>query len=108
VAVIVDGMDHSNKAEGQSMPKVIIAPITYNKALPTEKWLNLEELATVHVTSEQPNFPIESAFNPEGIGWRAASPGTQTIRLVFDGPQQINRIWLLFEETETRGRRSFF
>jgi hypothetical protein len=89
------------------MRKVIIAPVTYNKELPTEDWLNLDELATVHVTSEDPNFPVESAFTAEDAGWRAASAGTQTIRLVFDEPQQIKRIWLLFEETENARTQEF-
>ena len=89
------------------MRKVIIAPITYDKALPTEKWLNLDELATVHVTSEEPTLPIESAFTAKGVGWRAASAGIQTIRLVFDEPQKINRIWLVFEETDNARTQEF-
>jgi F5/8 type C domain len=89
------------------MRKVIIAPVRYDKVLPTEIWLNLDELATVHVTSEQPSYPIESAFTPDGVGWRAASNGTQTIRLVFDEPQKITRIWLMFEETENARTQEF-
>ena len=45
--------------------------------------LNLEEKADVEVTSEAEGYPIESAFTfGAGPGWRAASPGTQRIRLV--------------------------
>ena len=36
------------------------------------QWLDLEGISTVEVTSEDPNFPIESAFAGEGRGWRAA------------------------------------
>ena len=34
-------------------------------------------------------------------GWRAADSGSQTIRLIFDQPQRLTRISLVFEETET-------
>lgn len=65
------------------------------------KWLNLEELAAVEVTSEDPAHPIESALVPginNGEGWRAGQPGEQTIRLIFDQPQRIERIRLnMFE-----------
>jgi len=87
--------------------KLIIAPLKYDKLLPTENWLNLDELATVHVTSEQPDHPVESAFLAGGVGWRAASKGTQTIRLVFDETQHINRIWLMFEEAENARTQEF-
>src|SRR5229473_6297964 len=33
---------------------------------------------------------------------RAAEPGIQTIRLIFDEPQQLRRILVVFEETETK------
>src|SRR5256712_13951548 len=35
-------------------------------------------------------------------GWRAADPGTQTIRLIFDQPQRLTRISLVFEENEIK------
>jgi hypothetical protein len=40
-------------------------------------------------------------------GWRAADSGTQTIRLIFDVPQPIRRIWLVFEETEVGRTQEF-
>ena len=40
-------------------------------------------------------------------GWRAANPGTQTIRLLFDQPQRLSRISLVFEETETARTQEF-
>ena len=43
----------------------------------------------------------------EAQGWRAASPGTQTIRLLFDHPQKLKRIALVFEETETERTQEF-
>jgi hypothetical protein len=82
--------------------KLIIAPVKYNSAIPNESWRNLEDLAAVEITSEEVGFPIEAALSSEGDGkgWRAATAGTQTIRLVFDEPQRISRIWLLFEDSE--------
>jgi hypothetical protein len=40
-------------------------------------------------------------------GWRAADSGTQTIRLIFDEPQKLTRISLLFEESETERTQEF-
>jgi hypothetical protein len=40
-------------------------------------------------------------------GWRAADSGTQTIRLIFDEPQRLTRIALVFEETETERTQEF-
>jgi|SRR6516162_814094 len=67
-------------------------------------WLDLEAVARVEVTSEDPAHPIESALLSIGAtGWRAQSPGEQTIRLLFDVPYRLRRIRLLFrEEKEVR------
>jgi len=67
-------------------------------------WLDLEALARVEVTSEDAAQPIESALLTVGAtGWRAESPGEQTVRLLFDTPQRLRRIRLLFrEEKESR------
>lgn len=47
--------------------------------------LNLETAAAVEVTSEDADHPIESALVlRDTTGWRAALPGTQVVRLVFD------------------------
>jgi len=40
-------------------------------------------------------------------GWRAADSGAQTIRLIFDQPQRVKRIALVFEETETERTQEF-
>jgi hypothetical protein len=68
------------------------------------RWLDLEALARVEVTSEDAAHPIESALLTVGAtGWRAESPGEQTVRLLFEAPQRLRRIRLLFrEEKETR------
>jgi hypothetical protein len=71
-------------------------------ASPIGEWLDLERLAAVELTSQDPEYPIEAALLPghagSGTGWRAASPGTQTIRVVFDEPQPVRRIRLHFVE----------
>jgi len=55
----------------------------------------------VEVSSEDNDFPIESALvSGETPGWRAAMSGTETIRLVFDQPQKLKQISLVFEEKE--------
>jgi hypothetical protein len=40
-------------------------------------------------------------------GWRAAQPGPQTVRLVFDQPQRIERIYLEFREEELERTQQF-
>lgn len=63
-------------------------------------WLDVESLAEVEITSEDPAHPIEFALLPgQDSGWRAAGPGPQTIRLIFARPQRLQRIFLKFVET---------
>jgi hypothetical protein len=63
------------------------------------QWLRLEGLADVEVTSEDAAHPVESALvSDQGDGWRAAAPGDQTIRLLFNSPQSLRRIRLDFIE----------
>jgi hypothetical protein len=64
-------------------------------------WIDLDRLAQVEVTSEEVDHPIDSALIPgAGSGWRAAQPGEQTIRLLFDEPLRLKRIHLMFQEDE--------
>jgi hypothetical protein len=71
-------------------------------------WLDLEHLAQVEITSEDANYPIESALIPgAGPGWRAAQPGEQTIRLLFDEPLRLKRIHLVFSEGELERTQEF-
>src|SRR6266436_6206662 len=73
-----------------------------------EEWLDLEEIARVEVTSENPNFPIEAALAAgEGSGWRAAKKGKQIIRIVLDNPRTLRRIRLEFSETEIERTQEF-
>ena len=71
-------------------------------------WLDVSTIARVEVTSEDWRQPIESAFDEnDARGWRAAERGNQTIRLFFDEPQRIRRIWLRFIELETERTQQF-
>jgi hypothetical protein len=73
-----------------------------------EGWLDVERAAIVEITSEDRNFPVESAFvSKEAQGWRAAMAGTQTIRLIFDQPQRLKQISLVFEEKEIPRMQEF-
>jgi len=69
------------------------------KSVTEESWLDLEAMAQVELTSEDPARPIEGALLPNGqSGWRAAEPGSQSIRLLFHQPQRLRRILLRFDE----------
>jgi len=89
--------------------RIFHPPTQRSEPLPSVKdCLELERLALVEITSEDTAFPIESALLPgTGPGWRAAHSGEQTIRLLFDEPQNLRRISLLFEETEAARTQEF-
>ena len=89
------------------MRKRIISRTLHSPA-PERKWLDLERIASVEMTSEDETFPIEAALVGQGRGgWRAAEPGIETIRLIFDEPQKLRRVSILFEETEAKRTQEF-
>jgi hypothetical protein len=57
--------------------KNLIDPATVDPGVRSDQeWLDLEQTAKVEVTSEDPNFPIESAStSAEGPAWQAAKKG---------------------------------
>ena len=65
---------------------------------------DIAAIATVLVTSETINHPIDHAFDTQrGLGgshWIAAEPGEQVLILAFDTAQTIHRIILEIEELE--------
>ena len=90
------------------MRKRVQSLATKNSALTDRDWLDLEGLAQVEVTSEDSTHPVESALLPGAeSGWRAALPGKQTIRLIFDRPQALHRISLVFVEPEVARTQEF-
>ena len=90
------------------MRKRPITPIPQTGTPLDEGWLNLDRMAVVEVTSEERDYPVDSALVAgETRSWRAADSGTQTVRLIFDEPQRLTRIALVFEETETERTQEF-
>jgi hypothetical protein len=62
-------------------------------------WLDLEDIATAEISSEDPQHPFEQALRTDTAnGWRASAPGRQMVRIHFDSPQSIRRINLQFRE----------
>ena len=73
-----------------------------------QTWLDLKQIATVEVTSEDPRFPIECALSLNaGPGWRAGGAGEQRIRIVFDNPVSLHRMELRFHEPDTERTQEF-
>ena len=90
------------------MRKSLITAIPQDAPPLDEGWLDLDRAAVVEFTSEEKEYPVESALvSGETQGWRAGSPGTQTVRLLFDHPQRLRRISLVFEETVTERTQEF-
>ncbi len=72
------------------------------------EWLDLENIAQVELTSEDPAFPIEHALGKTvTTGWRASETGPQVIRLLFDKPQTIRRIQVHFVDRASERAQEF-
>jgi hypothetical protein len=95
--------------ENKSMRKRILGPSQVSgRPQKGQGWLDLEQIATNEVTSEEPDFPIESVFNLEDRGgWRAYQQGLQQIRIIFDQPITVRRIQLHFLEPEVERTQEF-
>jgi len=90
------------------MRKRLITPAAERLGTRGQGWLDLELAAVVELTSEDEHFPIESAFRSgDARGWRAAAPGPQTIRLIFDHPQRLQCVSLVFEDHELGRTQEF-
>jgi len=90
------------------MRKRLISQIPHDRLPFDGGGLDLLNLGMVEFTSEDEAHPIECALQlGERRGWRAAEAGPQIIRLRFDQPQQLKRIWLVFEETEAQRTQEF-
>lgn len=83
------------------MRKRLIPKLLQDNQSETADWLELEHLVEVEMTSEDVKYPIEAALlSGESSGWRAAAPGTQTLRLLFPVAQSLRKIQLIFKEDE--------
>jgi hypothetical protein len=90
------------------MRKTRLSPIDKSSEVPGHDWLDLKEAARVEFSSEAEDYPIEGALlkDVQG-GWRANEPGTQTIRLLFDHPQTIRLVRVVFKEEESARTQEF-
>jgi len=87
---------------------IVSSPKTPGSPTSTGQWLDLAEIASVEISSEDAQHPIENALQGgTGGGWRAADPGPQVIRLTFDQPQSIRRIRLEFREERKERSQEF-
>ncbi len=81
----------------QIVPRRSGAPVSFAGAI------SVADVATVHVTSERSDHPIDNAFDgnggPGGSRWIADGPGEQTVTLLFDRPQTIRQIGVEVEES---------
>jgi hypothetical protein len=66
--------------------------------------IDIGAVATVMVTSETSEHPVDYAFDEHrgqgGTRWIAGEPGEQTVILAFDAPQTIRHVSLEVEEPE--------
>ena len=90
------------------MRKRIIGPDPMRNRRSSASWFELREIGTVEVSSEDPNFPIESVFTSDSAsGWRAAERGQQTVRLIFDQPLAVRRLRFHFIDAEHERTQEF-
>src|SRR5215472_15468357 len=90
------------------MRKRLISTSRATAPAQSHEWLELGQAALVEVTSEAEGHSIEEALLNDGSGgWRAGVPGVQTIRLLFDQPQTIKIIRLVFREEECARTQEF-
>ena len=82
--------------------QIIRAPAAVSAPTPDE--IDIAAVATVLVTSEAAEHPVDHAFDahrgPGGSRWVAGEPGEQVLILAFDAPQAIRRVVLEVEEWE--------
>ena len=85
-----------------------IMQYTSDEAVLSPPWLDVASLAHVELTSEDPASPIDAVLLPQtSSGWRAAQPGEQVIRLVFDRPQALHHLRLVFAEAQQTRTQEF-
>ena len=89
------------------MRKKVMTQNTADASSTEGGWLDLDRLAQVEVTSEDPTYPVENALLLGRDGWRALQPGEQRLRLLFDEPQDLRRIELVFDEHERPRTQEF-
>jgi hypothetical protein len=90
------------------MRKRIIVSSPTSIAVEDRVWLDLERTAEVEITSETPDNPVDFALVAgANSGWLAAQSGEQTLRLLFDEPQKLKHIRLVFNENNHARTQEF-
>jgi|SRR5271170_4462593 len=90
------------------MRKSIVSPSAVAATPISDLWRDLERIARVEISSEDPQFPIEHALGRKmTTGWRAAETGPQLIRLHFDEPMNIKRLQLHFVDKAAERAQEF-
>jgi hypothetical protein len=86
------------------MRKQIVRTPSPPAVLSSRHDVDVATLATVLVSSETPEFPVDNVFDghygPGGTRWIAAEPGEQVLTVAFDTPQLLQGIVLEVEERE--------
>jgi hypothetical protein len=73
----------------------------------TREWLDLDTVAQVEISSEDPAHPIEFALTDHEDGWHAAESGEQVVRVLFDEPRELRVIELTFDERRAARTQEF-
>ena len=90
------------------MRKRITAPSPDSTPPQEKEWLDLNKTAQIEITSEASDHPIDDALAPGmGSGWLATQSGEQTLRLLFDEPQKLQHIRLVFNENTYERTQEF-
>ena len=91
------------------MKKRILPTEPERSASAADMWLDVEALAELEITSEDPEHPIDDAVavGTSQSGWRASNSGEQLIRIRFTEPQRLQRIHLVFQEEKDRRTQEF-
>lgn len=101
-------MDRLRTVGLNRMRKRIIGTQTAAESGSSEAWFDLKAIADVELTSENVAYPIDAVFSADsGPGWKAATSGTQTIRLIFKQPQRVRCIRLEFIESDAERTQEF-
>jgi hypothetical protein len=90
------------------MRKSIVSLPKSSSSPSSDAGLDIAQIASVEISSEDPQHPFENALQGGKVGgWKAADPGPQVIRLTFDQPQSIRRIRLEFREQSRERSQEF-
>jgi hypothetical protein len=84
------------------MQRKEVVPRRYPASASRDGEISIHDVATVQVTSEELEYPIDHAFDehrgPGASRWIASEPGEQMVLLVFDRPQTLRKIVVEIEE----------